>query len=148
VPIVVLQKEYRTDSGGAGRQRGGLGQAMRIQSLQDAPFAISARFDRVVHAARGREGGGTGATGRLSLGSGTQLRAKGLQTVPNGETLLVEMPGGGGFGDPRARPAAAVASDVAAGLVSAAAAARDYGVVCDADGVLDEAATATLRGEG
>ncbi|MCC7428750.1 MAG: hydantoinase B/oxoprolinase family protein [Alphaproteobacteria bacterium] len=145
VPIVVLQKEYRQDSGGAGRQRGGLGQIMRIKSLQDAPFAISARFDRVRNPARGRDGGGNAATGRLSLGNGTELRAKGVQTVPNGQTLIVEMPGGGGYGDPRERPAELVAADVANGMISVVVAAEKYGVVCDTDGVIDDAATAALR---
>ena len=51
-PIVVWRKEYRRDSGGPGRFRGGLGQVMEVESLEGAPFAISSMFDRVEHPAR------------------------------------------------------------------------------------------------
>jgi N-methylhydantoinase B len=61
-----------------------------------------------------------------------------------GETFLVEMPGGGGYGDPRERPAESVLEDVLNGYVSAEAAERDYGVAV-ANGRIDEAKTARLR---
>ncbi len=54
-PIVVWTKEYRTDSGGPGRHRGGTGQVMEIGHAEGAPFAISAMFDRVKHPPRGRD---------------------------------------------------------------------------------------------
>ena len=73
------------------------------------------------------------------------LRGKGSQTVPAGDRVVIEMPGGGGLGDPRRRPVERVLADVRAGLVSPAAAAREYGVVIAADGVVDTAATAALR---
>ena len=62
------------------------------------------------------------------LGSGRDLRAKGRQPVPKGERLILEMPGGGGYGDPKAREPERVREDVRNGLVSAEAAERDYGV--------------------
>ncbi len=126
-PIVIWKKEYRRDSGGPGRQRGGLGQVMEIAHAEGAPFAISTMFDRVANPARGRAGGAEGATGRVRLASGAELRAKGRQAVPAGERLVLEMPGGGGYGDPRARPAKRIAEDLRNGLVSPEAAARDYG---------------------
>ena len=46
----------------------------------------------------------------------------------DGERLVVEMSGGGGYGDPKARDPALLRRDVEYGLVSAAQAARDYGV--------------------
>jgi N-methylhydantoinase B len=147
-PIVVWRKDYRTDSGGAGTQRGGLGQTMVIANREDAPFGIFAGFERVHFPARGRDGGGPGAKGRLHLESGKELRHKGFQVVPAQDRLIVEMPGGGGYGDPYARDAASVADDVRNGLVTAEAARADYGVVVDAAGALDEAATATLRASG
>jgi N-methylhydantoinase B len=55
------------------------------------------------------------------------LRTKGFQVVPKGRHLLLKLPGGGGMGDPRERDPALVARDVADGLVSPEAAARDYG---------------------
>ncbi|MBT7760849.1 MAG: hydantoinase B/oxoprolinase family protein, partial [Rhodospirillaceae bacterium] len=144
-PIVVWRKELRMDSGGAGTQRGGLGQTMEITSREDAPFGIFASFERVLFPARGRDGADAGAKGRLRLGSGEEMRNKGFQTIPAGERLIIEMPGGGGFGDPKARDPDAVAGDVRLGFVSNEAAARDYGVVIQDDGQVDRVKTAAKR---
>ncbi len=135
-PILVWKKEYRTDSGGAGRYRGGLGQHMEITHADGAPFAISAMFDRVIHPPRGRGGGANGTTGTLSLKSGLVMKGKGRQPIPAGETMIMAMPGGGGLGDPRERPLALVAADLENGLISREAAERDYGVTLQADGTL------------
>jgi len=126
-PVVVWRKEYRTDSGGPGRKRGGLGQVMEIGSAENAPFSVYAMFERIEHPARGRDGGHDGASGRVSLASGQVLRGKGQQTIPPGERLQLELPGGGGFGDPRERKPEEVAADVQNGLVSAEAADAIYG---------------------
>ncbi|MEQ8347199.1 MAG: hydantoinase B/oxoprolinase family protein [Sneathiellaceae bacterium] len=144
-PIIVLRKEYRADSGGAGLHRGGLGQVMEVDTLDIAPFAISANYDRVDFPPRGRDGGRDGARGVLRLASGARLRGKGQQTVPKGERLIIEMPGGGGIGDPRLRDPARVADDVRAGMVSRDAARSDYGVALHDDLSLDIDATAALR---
>lgn len=145
-PLVIWRKDYRADSGGPGKQRGGLGQIMEISSRENAPFGLFARYERVHFPPRGREGGGNGANGKLTLKeSGTALRNKGFQVVPRGERLLVEMPGGGGYGNPLERDPAKVAADVKAGLVSMEAAARDYGVAVLADFSVDAAETARLR---
>jgi N-methylhydantoinase B len=144
-PIVIWSKEYRRDSGGPGKFRGGLGQVMEVGSLDDAPFMLSAYFDRIEHPPRGRDGGKPGAAGEVSLASGRKLRGKGEQTVPRGDRVIIAMPGGGGLGDPRGRDVAAVASDVRLGLVSPEAARRDYAVVVAPNGTVDRAATAALR---
>ena len=144
-PIVVWRKEYRQDSGGPGRYRGGTGQIMEISSAEGAPFAISSMFDRVTYPARGRCGGGEGRTGRMYTGAGTELRGKGRQPVPAGERLVMEMPGGGGYGDPFERDPEHVCEDVRNELVSAGAAARDYGVVIAGDGGVDMDATRARR---
>ena len=130
-PVVIWRKEYRIDSGGPGRQRGGLGQVMEIASAENAPFSVYAMFERIDHPARGREGGLDGAPGRLSLASGERLRGKGQQTVPPGERLRLELPGGGGFGAPSERDPQAVQTDVRNGLVSEEAAAAVYGVTVE-----------------
>jgi N-methylhydantoinase B len=144
-PILVTRKEYRTDSGGAGRYRGGLGQVMEARNLDDEPFMISANYDRVQFAPRGRDGGAAGAHGVLRTSGGQTLRGKGQQTIARGDTFVMEMPGGGGLGDPLARDPDLVAADVRLGLVSAEAARRDYGVVLTADGSLNAAATKEQR---
>jgi len=112
--------------------RGGLGQVMEIGSAEDAPFSVYAMFERIDHPARGRNGGHAGAAGRVSLASGQALRGKGQQTIPPGDRLRLELPGGGGFGDPRERQPEQVQADVRAGLVSPEAAERTYGVKLEA----------------
>jgi N-methylhydantoinase B len=128
-PVIIWRKEYRTDSGGPGRLRGGLGQVMEIASAENAPFAVFAMFERIEHPARGRNGGHDGAPGRVSLASGQALRGKGQQTISPNERLRLELPGGGGFGDPRQRDPEKVRADVRNGLVSADAARQVYGVI-------------------
>jgi N-methylhydantoinase B len=144
-PIVVWRKEYRADSGGPGEFRGGAGQVMEIASSEGAPFAIAATFDRVHHAPRGREGGLDGWTGKVELKSGKVLRNKGTQSIPSGDRLHLEMPGGGGYGDPLRRDPARVAIDVRDGMVSAQAAKEHYGVILDNKGGVDAAATEKQR---
>jgi N-methylhydantoinase B len=144
-PLVIWRKEYREDSGGAGTYRGGLGQVMELGLLDDAPFAFSALFDRIKHPPRGRDGGTRGAAGNVSLASGGQLDGKGTQTIPSGDRVVIEMPGGGGLGDPLARDPAAVAADVEAGLVLRETARDAYGVILTDDGEIDEAGTAAQR---
>ena len=144
-PLVVWKKEYRPDSGGVGRYRGGVGQIMEIEHAQGAPFAISSMFDRVIHPPRGRDGGGPGAVGTIGLQSGQALKGKGRQTIPSGERLVLQMPGGGGLGEASSRDLAAISRDVANGFVSVQAAKDLYKVVIDADGQIDAEATSKLR---
>ncbi|MFG1424549.1 hydantoinase B/oxoprolinase family protein [Roseixanthobacter glucoisosaccharinicivorans] len=145
-PLVIWTKELRAGSGGPGARRGGLGQRMVIGSREDAPFGIHARFERARFPARGRDGGGPGEIGRLSLASGASLRAKGFQVVPAGDRLVVEMPGGGGYGDPFMRDPEAVARDVRHEFLDAAQAAAHYGVGLTDTGAVDAARTRHLRG--
>ncbi|WP_029356644.1 hydantoinase B/oxoprolinase family protein [Bosea sp. 117] len=117
-PIVIWRKELRPDSGGDGEFRGGLGQVIEIAPLEGHEFDFSAMFDRVRHPAKGRNGGGDGAAGVVRLDDGTLLRPKGWQHVPAGRRLVMELPGGGGYGDPARRDARARAEDKSKGYVS------------------------------
>lgn len=144
-PVIFWRKEFREDSGGAGAQRGGLGQVIEIGGADGMPFDVLAMFERVDNAPRGRNGGADGATGRVALASGADLRPKGQQTIPPHDRLRLEMAGGGGFGHPHERPAEQVAEDARNGIVSVASARSRYGVALDPNGRVDEAATAALR---
>jgi N-methylhydantoinase B len=145
-PLVFWRKELRRDSGGAGFYRGGLGQTIEVGSREDAPFAIFARFQRVKYPAAGRGGGAEGAAGTLHLASGAVVPPRGTQVIPTGERLVVEMPGGGGLGDPLKRDPYAVQRDVSMGYVSKEAARDSYKVVLDATGGVDAQATWAARG--
>jgi N-methylhydantoinase B len=102
-------------------------------------------YDRINHAAKGRAAGMSGAPGWAGVASGAAIRAMGRQTVPAAERLRLELPGGGGFGDPLRRAPARVAEDVREGLVSREAARANYGVALDPEGNVDAAETAKLR---
>jgi N-methylhydantoinase B len=144
-PVIFWKKELRPDSGGAGRTRGGFGQIMEIGTKGELEFAVNAIFDRVANAPKGRDGGGDGAAGVVSLASGAALRTKGFQVIPDGERLLLLLPGGGGMGDAATRDPAAVARDVRDGLVSADRARTVYKVAIDALGGVDVGGTVALR---
>jgi N-methylhydantoinase B len=144
-PVIFWTKELRADSGGAGRTRGGTGQTMEIGTKGELEFAVNATFDRIAHAPKGREGGLDGAPGVVALSSGQTLRTKGFQVIPDGDRLILKLPGGAGMGDPCARDPMLVARDVRDGLVSDENARRLYKVAVGDDGSLDEAATAMLR---
>jgi len=117
-PIVIWRKEIRENSGGAGQYRGGLGQVIEIEAADGYQFEFSAMFDRVVNPARGRAGGGDGAAGRVYLDDGTPFPTKGKQVVPPDRRLIMELPGGGGFGNPLDRDPDARANDRKQGYVS------------------------------
>jgi N-methylhydantoinase B len=118
---------------------------MEVMSLDDAPFTVSANYDRVLFPPRGRDGGGNGMNGTVTLASGAVLDGKGRQTVPRGDTLHINMPGGGGLGSAFERDPERVADDVRAGMVSADAAGNVYCVALREDGTCDRAATLALR---
>ncbi|WP_454827496.1 hydantoinase B/oxoprolinase family protein [Paraburkholderia xenovorans] len=127
-PVVIWRKELRPDSGGPGRWRGGLGQRLEIASVDGAPFQFFGMYDRIVHAARGRDGGGAGAPGAVTLDDGTPMAAMGLQTVPRGRRLCLDLPGGAGIGAAHEREREDVARDVRLGYVSEFIAAHAYGL--------------------
>lgn len=125
-PITVWRKDLREGSGGAGEFRGGLGQMIEIEPAPGYDFHFNAMFDRIDNPARGRDGGGMGAAGRVELSSGTKLKGKGRQKVEAGERLVLSLPGGGGFGAPRARAQADIQADLEAGYISLDQAKSDY----------------------
>jgi N-methylhydantoinase B len=144
-PVLFRRREFREGSGGAGRYRGGLGQVIELGGADGMPVAMLCNFERINNPARGRDGGGLGAPGKVTLVSGKPIRSKGRQTVQGGDFIRLELPGGGGFGDPAGRDADQVALDVADGLITRDAAREDYRVALAADGSVDRAATARLR---
>ena len=144
-PVMFRRREFREGSGGTGRQRGGLGQIIELGGADGTPIAMLCNFERINNAARGRDGGGQGAFGRVSLASGRKIGAKGRQGISGGDYIRLETPGGGGFGSPAERDPDQVAADVADGLISREIAERDYRVALAASGAVDRDATARLR---
>ncbi|MBI3514978.1 MAG: hydantoinase B/oxoprolinase family protein [Proteobacteria bacterium] len=127
-PLIVWKKELRQDSGGAGKQRGGLGQDIEVELTAPEAVRLSLLSDRQKHPASGLVGGGPGASAEIALGDGTRPHPKSRTSLKPGERLIMRYSGGGGYGDPHQRDPAAVRRDVAAGYVSREAAKRDYGI--------------------
>ncbi|MDB9857819.1 hydantoinase B/oxoprolinase family protein [Amylibacter sp.] len=127
-PVIIWRKELRPDSGGAGQRRGGLGQFMEVGAREGHEFDIQAMFDRVDHAARGRRGGGEGASTTIVQDDGAKMNGKGKQFVAHGRKVMMAFPGGAGYGAAADRDPASVKRDLAWGYISAQVAARDYGL--------------------
>ena len=126
-PITIWRKELREGSGGAGRQRGGLGQVIEISANPGHRIYINAMFDRCQNPARGRNGGRSGAPGSVSLDDGTAMQSKGQQWIPDGRRLVLNLPGGGGYGDPTQRPREQIITDLSRKYITPEQARRDYG---------------------
>ena len=157
-PLVQQRRELRTDSGGAGTQRGGLGQATEWSSRGSGAWSVSAMVDRTLFAAQGFDGGQPGALGEIIADGDQRLQPKTVIFFAPETRVQFSPPGGGGYGDPFAREPKRVCDDVVNGYVSLVAAERDYGVVVHYLGepehlvrlpehyVVDVEATARLRG--
>jgi N-methylhydantoinase B len=116
-PLWFREKQFLKGSGGEGEYRGGLGQRIEIRNREDAAFVISAAtFDRIRHPAQGRNGGKPGKPGAAYRASGSQLADKGVHVIGKGDALIVELPGGGGFGDAEKRSDLLRGSDAKADL--------------------------------
>lgn len=126
-PLVQHHRQLRQDSGGAGEFRGGLGQASEMRCTSGAPWELSAMIDRIRFPGTGLRGGQPGAPGQFTV-DGVPRPAKSLLQLAPAAHVQLNLPGGGGYGNPRERPVAQVLHDVVQGYVSLEAAAADYGV--------------------
>ena len=140
VPVLVEEKVFLTDSGGAGQHRGGLGQRVRFRKLHDDGLpTLAALFPEGAKAVLpGLAGGlpGSRAFAGVRAPDGTLLRDCGageLVTLRNpAEVAEIVFAGGAGHGDPRRRAPAAVAADLQGGRISAEAAREVYGAALSA----------------
>ncbi|MGE0415281.1 MAG: hydantoinase B/oxoprolinase family protein [Acetobacteraceae bacterium] len=148
-PLEVLDYEFVPDTGGAGKFRGGMSQRKTWRMLADEGI-LQVRADRQTHRPYGLQGGGPGAFGVNMLDPGLpteqKLHAKLTMTLRKGQIFRHDLPGAGAWGDALERDLDLVARDLRDGLVTIAAAERDYGVVARGDPpVIDAAATEVLR---
>jgi N-methylhydantoinase B len=151
-PLLVEKLALRTDSGGAGQRRGGLGYEKHYRALVDCRAIVTA--DRVRLGCYGVNGGKAGQPFCVTVDvEGAPRDLGGLvdgEPVLAGQVVRVVTTGGGGWGDPLEREPELVCADVIEGRVSQSAAQADYGVVLireSDDYRVDEAATVQLRTE-
>ena len=149
-PVVMHRREFRPDSEGPGRHRGGFGQEMELGVRSDSPWTLSAMYDRTRFPAPGMRGGSPGSPGAVRIADGDSLHPKRQQRIPAGERILLDLPGGGGYGNSLERDPDLVRRDVKDGLVSVERARKVYYVALTREGngtyVVDEEETARLRG--
>lgn len=103
-PVRVVSKCLRADSGGRGARRGGLGQVIELQLTGGHPAELSLIGNRADSPPLGLAGGGRGAPCRAFV-NGQPIGLMDTLTLAPGDTIRVETPGGGGYGDPRDRSA-------------------------------------------
>jgi N-methylhydantoinase B len=163
LPLMYLRRAELVDSGGPGRFRGGVGGVNVIAPHTAAgPVSVLSFAQGLQHpAATGLAGGEYGRQSvyaittrdaALALTDGGRdgldwpLPTRDSAIGPDEAHVAVSQ-GGGGYGDPLDRPPAEVAADVVAGVVSAARAEIDYGVVLAEDGTPDDVATEQRRAD-
>ncbi|HUB76318.1 MAG TPA: hydantoinase B/oxoprolinase family protein, partial [Solirubrobacteraceae bacterium] len=171
-PVLQIYRRELRDGGGPGRYRGGVPVEFATvpHKLPLRPAALNTLASGVaVPAGRGLSGGAPGAAARnlvlrdsnvralfrdgvvplraeeIDAAARDRLPAKSVVSVDHDDVIIGSLAGGGGFGDPLRREPAAVARDVAAGLVGAHAAREIYGVSVSADGAFDETPRAAIR---
>src|SRR5499427_1597925 len=147
-PVLVEARALRTDSGGAGKYRGGLGIDMRVRNLVDGKWNFEL-VKRTQCPPWGLWGGNAGEYGtyllRLPEETDFQSMAGARIPVSVGASAIVRTGGGGGWGDPLERDAGKVTEDVREEMISREAARALYGVVLSDDLRLDPDATTELR---
>ena len=130
-PVRVDEYVLVTDSGGAGRFRGGLG-ARRTWTVLDHKARASSCLERTKSAPFGLSGGKPGLAAKIWTeapnGDIGTAPGKGGFDVPNGGQIHLSVPGSGGFGNPSERDANAIKEDVLDGYISEEGAEMHYGV--------------------
>ena len=149
-PVMFRQWALRADSGGAGKNRGGLGAVYEIELLEKSAEGFIFG-ERAKHAPPGVLGGKSAALnkfyfeqseGDLTPPMGSKM--VGIQLI-NGQAVRLESPGGGGYGDPLLRSIDAVTEDIRLGYITPENAQSEYGVALGPDGEIDVLTTQGKR---
>ena len=131
-PLLFHRKEFRPNSGGAGKYRGGLGQTIEIENISANPMHVVIIGEREKNPALGILAGKPGACASAFVEGVGPVHLKSRTMLAPGKAVTFNFAGGGGYGDPTERDAAAIHRDVLLGLVTPEAVAHDYGQVVEA----------------
>jgi len=130
IPVRVLYKRIRPDSGGAGRYRGGCGQELAFQSVSATPLTVRAAHGKLATAPNGLRGGLPGAAGALLL-NGAAIPDKIPRVLNEGDIMSLIVPGSGGMYPAPERDRTALARDLENGIVTVKSAVTHYGLASD-----------------
>lgn len=130
-PLIVERRELLTDSGGAGKFRGGLGTRTVFRVPNDeyapqTPVSLGVQSGRFRLPPEGLAGGRAGARAKF-LVNGRQGNPYGLTKLHPGDVVTMDAAGGGGYGSPNERDRDALMEDIRMGKVSQEKAGTDYG---------------------
>ena len=149
-PVLIEGYGIVPGTGGTGRFRGGCA-LRRVYRILSEEATVATVYERARFRPYGLFGGRPGAPASVRRNPGqaneeaVTPKSRPFQ-VGEGEVIAVQTAGAGGYGDPTARAIELVEADVADGLLSEEAAAKEYEVVFCAGGLaIDREATARLR---
>ena len=108
-----------------GQFRGGLGQALAVESTSDEPMTFAVRMDRTAHPTIGVEGGNQGATARVTINDKV-VHSKKTRVIQKGDVYAIQCAGGAGYGKVGVRETDAIKADLVDGYISEEGARRDY----------------------
>ena len=115
-PCRIVYKKLRRNSGGLGEYRGGLGQDILLENRSGNPMVLAFLAERIKYAAPGIAGGNNGQLGALSI-DGKPIDPKKQHVLKPGGAILMQTPGGGGYGPIENRPKVAKLRDKKMGFV-------------------------------
>ncbi|HME43019.1 MAG TPA: hydantoinase B/oxoprolinase family protein [Syntrophorhabdales bacterium] len=118
LPILYEEKEFIPDSAGQGEYRGGFGARHRFKIVSSKPVWIAPGVDRTKFPAEGVLGGKPGSLLRLSVQPPKNIPPKDYTLLQPGDVLTIDLPGGGGYGNPGKRSPELMQKDIDMGLVS------------------------------
>lgn len=158
IPYRWLRFEFKADTAGAGRWRGGLGTHVEVLNVYDREvwqpldcLTMTGNADGEKFGSVGLLGGKGGTKTKLEIvrdGERIPYRTFDLKYLEPGDVFIQDSGGGGGIGDPLEREVEKVQWDVLNGYISVEAARESYGVVIDpATATVDESATQALRAD-
>jgi len=149
-PLIVEKRELLVDSCGPGKTKGGLGKRVVFKVPDDKyaplpPVNVGMQAGRFIHPPEGLFGGKPGAKAQFLVNE-VPGNPYGLTQLNPGDVVILDTPGGGGYGHPLEREPEMVERDVMEGYVSLERAEEDYGVVINPEtGKVDEEKTTKLR---
>jgi N-methylhydantoinase B len=126
VPVLIREKSFIPDSGGAGKYRGGNAQKLVFEARSNHPMTMTIRHERIKFPARGLLGGLPGSPG-VDMVNGAVIPSKTRMELKSGDEVIFLTPGGGGLYPPSERPEALISTDLESGLTTADASREHYG---------------------
>lgn len=146
-PLTINEYKIRADSGGPGKNRGGMG-VIRSYHIDVDNVVLYLWFERSKTTAWGIQGGKEGKPPTVVVeknGNKKEFLKVNAHPLEKDSQVVVLTGGGGGFGDPFERDVNKVLNDCVQGYITIEHARQEYGVAITDDYVIDEEITSSLR---